>query len=381
MPPTHDHLSRAATGYRETYRGKDYLTLLPVPTLNADQMQLFTADTCMVRPVESFRADRAIKMLQSSENQSVMSIDFGGGKAVKIPWTVRQDVFVPDTDGITTVLKEGKGENYVPALQQWAAETKAKDIPVALSFGGPLEGTKPLAIANAPALMQALQDQYDGDFAELFPTLAVANNDGQAGIKTAAIAVKKLLIDKGFLTEDAALIFPINGGGFGLAVLKNGILKATEVGHTPAVDALNPHRQTKPCDVNGNKQVCLERICASGAGVSDLWYMLTGENISGIEISRRYQEGNALACELYANSALLFAHGIMGIANLENLLQRPKDAVIVYHGGGFRVPGLMERVTQIITKQIGFTPVFMFTDDISPNACAEGAAIASFYKP
>jgi hypothetical protein len=117
----------------------------------------------------------------------------------------------------------------------------------------------------------------------------------------------------------------------------------------------------------------------SGAGVESVYKMLTGEHLTGKEISQKYQNGDELARKLYENSALLLAHGIVGVANLNNLMQTPDDTVIAYHGGGFRVAGLMDRVTQIIAKQKGTQPT-LFTDDISINACAEGVAIAAFYE-
>jgi predicted NBD/HSP70 family sugar kinase len=144
-------------------------------------------------------------------------------------------------------------------------------------------------------------------------------------------------------------------------------------------DKLNWHKQDAICGLLGRDFVCIERVAASGAGVESIYKKLTGEVLTGKEISDKYQNGDELARKLYENSAILLACGIVGVANLNNLMITPNDTVVAYHGGGFRVPGLMDRVSQIINKEKGEQPV-LCGDDTSVNACAQGVAIAAFYE-
>ena len=181
------------------------------------------------------------------------------------------------------------------------------------------------------------------------------------------------------MKKNGSLEFVIDGGGFGLAFIKNNKIIATEVGHTKLADELNWHKQNIPCGLLGRDYVCMERVAASGAGVESIYKKLTGETLSGKEISDKYQKGDKLAKNLYENSAILLACGIVGVANLNNLMREPGDTVVAYHGGGFRVPGLMNRVSQIVNQEKGEQPV-LCGDDTSVNACAQGVAIAAFYK-
>ncbi len=361
--------------YKDTALGKDYLTLLEVPELSAEQMNLFTGENVTQQEMEEFNSDRALDLLKQNEGAEVLTVDLGGDKVTRIFWKITNGCLVPDVDSIKKIKKIDKGANYTAFFEEAADEAKERNINVAISFAGPLNGTCPQGIPNATDFKADLDRKYNGDFANLFPTLKAVNNDAQAGIKTAAIAARR----SGKLKENGVLEFVIDGGGFGLAYIKNNKIIATEVGHTKLVDELNWNKQTNPCGLFGRDYVCIERVAASGAGVENIYKQLTGETLSGIEISNKYQNGDELARKLYENSALLLAHGIIGVANINNLMQSPGDTVVAYHGGGFRVAGVMDRVTQIIKTQRGEQPT-LFTDDISINACAEGVAIAAFYK-
>lgn len=358
----------------------DLLTSLPIPYLQVEQLQQFSKESIMARPIEHFSTSEAMDAIRSQEGKPIVSIDFGGDKAAEIIWTVSDGSLIPEEAAII-VKKEDGGKNYLPFFETIAEAAKQSGMDVAISFGGPLDGTKPISIPNAPELFAAMQRKYDGDFANLFPTLQAVNNDAQAGIKAAALAVQRELINTGRLDPDGSIMFPINGGGFGLALLIHGQIIATEVGHVPVIDILNQYRQQKPCGMLGRPYVCIERVAASGAGIESIWLQQTGLDVRGKEINETYyQHGNRLAHDLYENSAVLIAHGLIATASLEGLLKQPMDTAIVYHGGGFRVPGLSERITQIVGRQRYIPPTLM-TDTISKNACAEGAVIAALYSP
>lgn len=361
--------------YKDTSLGKDFLTDLEVPNLLDEQMGLFTPESVTQQEMEDFNPDKALDLLKQNEGTEVLTVDLGGDKITRIFWKILDGCLTPDLDSIKKIKKIDKGANYTAFFEEAATEAKQKNIGVAISFAGPLNGTCPQGIPNATDFKADLDKKYNGDFANLFPTLKAVNNDAQAGIKTAAIAARR----SGKLKENGTLEFVIDGGGFGLAFIKGNKIIATEVGHTKLVDQLNWNKQKNPCGLFGRDYVCIERVAASGAGVESIYKQLTGEALSGIEISNKYQNGDELARKLYENSALLLAHGIVGVANLNNLMKTPNDTVIAYHGGGFRVAGVMDRVSQIVFKERRLQPT-LFTDDVSINACAEGVAIAAFYK-
>jgi len=363
--------------YRETPSGRDYLTPLEleIQKIDIEQMRLFTPESVLQQGMGTFDTDKALEALKRNEGKKILTIDMGGDKVTKIIWQVVDGKLVALDDQTETVKKEDKGANYMPFFEKVAEEAKRDNLGVAISFAGPLKGTSPIGIPNAVDFKAALETKYNGDFANLFPSLKVVNNDAQAGIKTAAIEARR----SGKMKEGGSLEFVINGGGFGLAMIIGDKIIATEVGHVRLVESLNKHRQETPCGLLGRNYVCIERVASSGAGVESLWKKITGQHSSGKEISQKYQQGNQIARGLYENSAFLLAHGIIGIANINDLMQNSNETVIAYHGGGFRVPGLMDRVTQIVAQEKGTQPT-LFTDDISPNACAEGVAIAAFYE-
>jgi predicted NBD/HSP70 family sugar kinase len=360
---------------KDTSLGKDFLTLAEIPNLPDEQMKLFTDENVFQQEMEEFNPDKAIKLIKENEGKELLTVDMGGDKITRIFWKIVNGCLVADTDSIERVKKIDKGANYTAFFEKAAEEARIRKMNVAISFAGPLSGTCPQGIPNATDFKVDLDKKYGGDFANLFPSLKAVNNDAQAGIKTAAMEARK----SGKMKENGSLEFVIDGGGFGLAFIKNNKIIATEVGHTRLADELNWHKQNILCGLLGRDYVCIERVAASGAGVESIYKKLTGEALTGKEISDKYQNGDELARKLYENSAILLACGIVGIANLNNLMTKPGDTVVAYHGGGFRVPGLMNRVSQIISKEKGEQPT-LCGDDTSINACAQGVAIAAFYE-
>lgn len=356
------------------------LTNSAIPEFDGDQMRLITSESIMEREIEPYDPEKAITSLRNNEGKKILTLDLGGGSAKKNVWTIKDGILIEDPISRDAASKKDSGANYMPFFQEAARQAEKEGLAVAISFAGPLKGTSPLSIPNAPAFFNALQAEYGGDFASLFPSLLAVNNDAQAGIKIAAIVARRTLVQENTLNPDLKILFVINGGGFGLALLINNQLRATEVGHARLLDKFNRFGQTVPCGMFGNTFVCLERVAAGGAAIEPLYGKIMGGMFEGSEISRRYQNGDLIARGLYENSALIYAHGILAVAAIDDLLQNSKDTLVVYHGGTFRTPGLKERIHQILGKKLGFQPPMMFTDDISVNACAEGAAIAGFYN-
>lgn len=79
-----------------------------------------------------------------------------------------------------------------------------------------------------------------------------------------------------------SVMFPINGGGLGMAALVRGGLFATEAGHVEAIPELNMYGQDVACGVYGAAYICLERLGANKAGIESRWeakygYMRAGD--------------------------------------------------------------------------------------------------------
>jgi hypothetical protein len=168
----------------------DRLTKSMVPKLFREQMKLFTPESVFQREIEDFDPDRALESLERHEGEKILTIDMGGGKVSKIIWQVVGGKLVADEESIKTTEKDDNGSNYMEFFEEAAEEAKKKDINVAISFAGPLKGTCPQEIVNATGFKAALDKDYKGDFAKLFPSLKAVNNDAQAGIKAAAIEAR-----------------------------------------------------------------------------------------------------------------------------------------------------------------------------------------------
>lgn len=349
---------------------KDLLSILPLPELLSEQLSYFTLDSIRAKPVGDFDAAAASETLKRQRNQRVIAIDIGGDKVASASFRVDNGLLQSDSQEIKGI-QSSDGIGYLQFLEELSQDATKNGAPVSISFAGLVEGTKPLAGPNISTLMKELADKYEGDFARLFSTLRNLSNDAVAGAIAGAIEARNKL------PQTKQVIYVINGSGFGGAVIKDKKIFATEPGHIPVADKLNPFGQNKPCGIFGAQYVCVESVAASKAGIEDLWTEKTGEKLDGRKISANYIQGNELAINLYDNSALLTAHAIKGIANAFKILKLSNETAVVCHGGIFNVPGYGERVRQILYKNLGYQPSMFFTKDFSQNACLEGTAIAA----
>lgn len=346
------------------------LTSLPLMGLEESQLEKFTSDGLHARGVGRFDAGVAYQTLRTRDNHTVVAIDIGGDKLESATFTLKEGVLIPSSHNKNIIPSLG-GRGYLALLEELAKTVNAQNIPVGVSFAGPVDGTKIVQGPNVPVFEAELRQKYGGDFKQLFPSLVSLRNDAVAGIIAGSVEVSKTF------PQTQQVIYLINGSGLGGAVYKNYYITALEPGHVPVTEDLNKNRQDKPCGFMGNQYVCVESVAASRAGVEDLWLKIKGERLDGRQISQRYVVGDDLARSLYENAAELTAHVIKGIANNYDLLKAPQDTAIVCHGGIFNVPAFGERILQILTKNLGFTPIMMQTNQFSDNACIDGAAVAA----
>jgi predicted NBD/HSP70 family sugar kinase len=339
----------------------------PIPAIRPEQVERFTRETLRAHPVRRFSARRAVEVLQASEGKKFLALDIGGDKISASYFRVRDGDIVHAGNEFSRHANGGTG--YLQMLRDIGEDVQRESIPVGISFAGPTEGTRLIAGPNLPVFVKEFRDSYDSDFANLFPAVDLAN-DAEAGIMAGALeAVRNY-------PGAAHVIYVINGSGLGGAVLTADVLYAAEPGHIEAATQLNPFGQLKPCGLDGAAHVCLEAIGASKAGVEDIWFQRTGEQLPGQEIAARYLAGDRLALALYDNSVQVTAHAILGMASAFGLLSRPEQLAIVGHGGIFNVAGYGERLSAILRQELGQEPQVLLTKDFYANACLEGAAIA-----
>ncbi len=345
------------------------ITEFAISKLLDTQLEKFDLKSIHSERVMAFDPEHALSALHAQEGRSVIGADFGGDKGVTRLFTVQNGHLMPN-DGYNDYVQGTDGDGYLESFEKTAAYAKEHDIPVGLAWGAPLNGTKPLYHPKMKNFLAALDAKYDGDFAGVFSTLRLCINDGPAGLISGAIEANRTHSAK-------SILFPINGGGYGMAALVNGIIYSTEGGHVEAVPELNTYHQTTPCGVYDAGYVCIENIGSSKGGVEAQWKLLTGESLRAIDIEGRYKAGDTLAAELYEHSALVTAHLILGTANAYDIDLSDASSVIVGHGGAFKFPHYGERVQQILAGSIKSTPQLIMTKDYgdpTSNACLDGAA-------
>lgn len=349
------------------------LTQKPIPTILEEQLALFTRDAMHATEVGQFNPAATSQALTEKAGQQLVAVDMGGDKIVANLFEV-QNGTLQKLPGLDLALKSHHGEGYLEILEQAAAYAREHSIPVGVSYAGLMEGSKPVGGPNVTTFRNELSERYNGDFAQLFPTLAAAQNDAIAGLIAGSVEAYKQN------PHIQNVVYVINGSGIGGAVLKEDTMFTAEGGHIQIADRLNIFNQQKKCGVFSPDYTCMERVGANKAGVEDQWYQRTQEKLSGREIEDRYKAGDQFAGELYDHSALILAHVIQGIASAFSIEIGTDSTAIVGHGGAFRFPEYGNRIQQILAQRINATPTLILAEDFSDNSCLEGAAFAALAK-
>lgn len=312
-------------GTRAAADSKGPLAGVLIPELLPEQIQRFTLRTLGARPARSFDPRAALCALHVGGPRIVIAVDIGGDKVTTASYEVHDGQLVQRAE---VLIRQGDdGSGYLAVLEDLAEQARREGLTVGISFAGSTNGTMLVAGPNVPALVTEFQEQYGGDFANLFPSVVVAN-DAEAGIMVGALEATKRYPDT------RHVIYVINGSGLGGAVLRDGTIFATEPGHIEVEPRLNPFRQRKPCGMLSATHVCLEAVAASKAGIEDIWLQQRGEQRNGKEITAAYLAHDSMALDLYDSSALVTAHVVKGIvtafdlpANLEGTVVDWKSVV------------------------------------------------------
>ncbi len=347
------------------------LTDFSVPSLSDNQLENFTQASIHAEKVVPFTVDAAIERLGLAEGKRVIGADFGGDKGVTQLFVIKNGALEADDD-YSDYVQSTHGDGYLESMEKTALYAQERNIPVGISWGAPLEGSRPLFHPKAVHFLKDLDEKYNGDLKSVFPTLAACVNDGPAGLISGIIEANRL-------QPTHSVLFPINGGGLGMAVLTDGQLYSTEAGHVKAVQELNKYQQDTPCGVFEATYTCIETLGANKAGIEAQW-KARHEYLRAQDIEARYKEGDAFAGELYENSAYIVAHLIQGTADALHIDLSSRDTAIVCHGGAFKFPHYGDRVSQILEHHNQAPSRIILTKDYGvggSNACLDGAALAA----
>lgn len=347
------------------------ITENPVPALSIEQLEEYSLESIHAERVAAFDPSVVAEVLREKEGTRVIGADFGGDKGAVRLYVVRGGRLEID-ETYEDRVQGTYGEGYLGVLERLSEFASTHNIPVGMSWGAPLDGTRPQFHQKAATLLEELGQRYEGDFKNVVPNLTACINDGPAGLISAVVAAAR----QGPVEN---VILPINGGGLGMAVLANGTLFATEAGHVRGVGALNTYGQTTVCGVFGAEYTCIEMLGANKVGIEAQWAM-QHEPLRALDIENEFKAGNEFAGELYDHSAWVISHVIVGTAQAFGIDLTRDTTAIVGHGGAWRFPDYNERVRQIIGQHIVARPRLMTTfdyGDARSNACIEGAALAA----
>lgn len=339
----------------------DAAALLPnhVP----EQVAVYQTDHLLAHVAFPFDPVAAMAALQ--RDQDLIAIDLGGDKLRWAEYRVREGRL---KRGAEEVFQARGGAGYLAVLERIAAEAQRRKLPVGISSATRLDGTVVTRVANLPVFYDEFLAAYGADYAQLFPGNFRLANDTVAGICGSAT----LLARQGVEFDDIA--FFICGSGFGASVIAGGEAIHVEAAHVPLAEALNPLGQATHCHVPGKDYVCLDRVVAGRAGIEDLYRQRTGESLDGVALGARYEAGDPLPTLLYESSALALAHATAGVMQRYEFSSDARG-VVVYHGGTFELPRYRTAITRDLGLMPDIAPRVVFSRDLSPNVCLDGAAI------
>ena len=352
-------------------QARAFLTQQPVPGFCEAQLAKFTdMDSIHAEPDGPFNPAEVLLQLQQMVGKAVVSFECGGGSVRGQSLVVNKEGRTEPNGKYKAEIKSDDGDGFLEKIEEIADYARTNELPVGMAYGGPIDGSKPKFHPKISILMKALQEKYDGDFANIFSTPFTVLNDGPAGIMSAAVEARS------HQTDDPTVFYMINGGGLGIGVYKGNQRYSTEAGHTEAVPEFNPYGVTRPCGIYGDYP-CLENIISNKQGIEKQWLEQTGERLNGKEIEDKLRARDIFSAELFELVAQVQANMIYGTAKVFDVDIDDPTVEVIAHGGAIRTPGLKERTAQILWQDKSTSRQITFTEDYHPNACEDGAAIAA----
>lgn len=358
---------------------KNLLEKYPISQFHQEYLKLFTWNSIHARAITSFNPKKIISHLNTLENgRKVWGIDLGGTNLLAVPWYVENGQLFPDERSIIS-LKSVSGQGYLSKLESIAQDAAEYNVPVGISFAGPVKEDKPEDAPNMKEFLAELGEKYEGRFSLLFPTLASCQNDAVAGLVASSIFVGREYPQVQYIN------YLINGTGIGGAGLtqivqgdnkNNQYVVATEIGHVKVPDALNRFNVRQECGMFGASHTCLELV-GGGKGIISTWKRKKREYLPGNQIAECLQQGDSFAGELYKCAADVTSLACLGLGNSLGMFHKKGDTIIIFHGGQFLVPGFKDHVENTITKNLSYKPQFLFTSEVVAYGCSQGAAITA----
>ena len=325
------------------------------------QIAHYQGNHLMIHESGQYDAGAAVEALQA--DRQVLAVDLGGDKLRRATAIAgRGTLAVTETDR----LQATGGTGYLAFLERLARDAATSHVPVGISSATRLEGSVVRRTVNLPIFFQELATRYGADYARLFSGHMAAVNDTVAGI----CGSMTWLAQRSEHFTDAA--FVICGSGLGGSVVKDGTAYHVEIAHVPLVPELNPLGQSRPCSVEGNEFVCVERVTATRAGIEDLYQRETGIRADGFALAQLLAQGDPLVTLLYDASALALAHALAGLAQRFEL---GTESVVICHGGTFEIAAYRLAVQRALAGIPGSHPRIVYARDLSANVCLDGAAI------
>jgi predicted NBD/HSP70 family sugar kinase len=337
--------------------------------LDEDQIALFTHEGVEPRTVGTFEPEKAWQKLRAINGKQALGIDLGGSKVFCALYCVKDGALVVDQGAVTEIEHEN-GKGCLGYLEKCAKRIKDAGLCVGFSFAGIVEGGIVRAGPHVPLFVDDLMQKCNGDLKEIIPQIQSVQNDAVAGM------IGALTRSSGIHENVHSCIFIVNGSGLGAAVMKDGIIIATEVGHT----LLSPSVYRRISRMQVAPPSSIEVIAASKAGVERRWQEFASTALTGHEIAQKLYGGDPLARRLYTESAWITAHTVAGLANIFRI-QPEKDCLVMYHGGIFKVAGFSECVTDTLQRHYNHHLKTIETTHMSRNICAEGAALLALLAP
>ena len=259
--------------FRSLEGGINRLADMPTPAMIGAQIARFTIESVRASTTRSFDPRLVLAAFSASGGSEVMAVDIGGDKLIASRYVVRQGSLRQERPQLTR--DGGGGYDYIEALEDVVGLARASDMPVGVSYAGPVQGSRVLAGVNVPVFLSELQSRYGGDFGQIDDRITLVN-DAEAGLLAASLEAFRRY------PQARNIIYVINGSGIGCAVLRRNEIITTEAGHVEADRALNDLSQRSQCGMLGASFVCLERIGASKAGIEDIWARRRGYPLSGL---------------------------------------------------------------------------------------------------
>lgn len=332
-----------------------------------EQIALYQTDHLLTHDVCQFDPARAADALQTPSD--VLAIDIGGDKIRGAIYAIGAGHFTKRDERF---LQSRGGAGYLAFLESLAEEAESRNLRVGISSATKMDGSTISRTVNLPHFLEEFRCRYGADYRNLFTGQLSVTNDTIAGLCGSAM----LLMNRGGVIQDVA--FVICASGLGASVLKDRNAMHVEIAHVPLVESLNPLGQTRPCGVEGRDFVCVERVTAARAGIEDLYFTQTGDARGGTILGRMYEEGDALATVLYKSSALALAHATAGLAE-RFAFSESSPGVIVFHGGNFEIGKYRIDLGANLARLPHVHAQVVFSRDLSPNVCLDGAAILAAY--